>query len=147
MPYVTELIWLQSLFKEHGVFLPQTPTLWCDNTSTTYVPHGEPSLPCMPELSTSQWISTLYVTVELPNLYPFIFFVYQRQGGWHFYQPLPSYRFQLLRSNLNIQPLLLRMRGPIEDYKLNLFCEEDTNVAKDFEQSNSKQPKSDKDKN
>jgi hypothetical protein len=39
------------------------------------------------------------------------------------------------------------MRGPIEDYKLNLFCEEDTNVAKDFEQSNSKQPKSDKEKN
>jgi hypothetical protein len=32
-----ELIWLQSLLCELGVFLPTLPTLWCDNIGYTYL--------------------------------------------------------------------------------------------------------------
>ncbi|KAF5458503.1 hypothetical protein F2P56_022526 [Juglans regia] len=32
-----ELIWLQSLFGQLGLFLPDPPTLWCDNLGATYM--------------------------------------------------------------------------------------------------------------
>jgi hypothetical protein len=32
-----ELKWLQSLLKELGVFLPPTPTLWCENIGITHL--------------------------------------------------------------------------------------------------------------
>lgn len=34
---IAELLCLQSLLKELGVFLPKPPTLWCDNLGATYL--------------------------------------------------------------------------------------------------------------
>lgn len=33
----TELIWLQNILEEIGLFHGQLPTLWCDNIKTTYL--------------------------------------------------------------------------------------------------------------
>jgi hypothetical protein len=33
----TEVIWLQSLLKELGVFQPRAPVLWCDNIGVVYL--------------------------------------------------------------------------------------------------------------
>jgi hypothetical protein len=34
---IVELIWIQSLFKELGIFLLATPILYCDNIGATYL--------------------------------------------------------------------------------------------------------------
>lgn len=35
--FVAELIWIQSLLKELGVYQSSTPVLWCDNLGATYL--------------------------------------------------------------------------------------------------------------
>lgn len=32
-----EVLWLQSLLKDLGIFLTDSPTLWCDNLRATYL--------------------------------------------------------------------------------------------------------------
>jgi hypothetical protein len=106
-----EVTWLQSLLRELGLFLPNSPTLWCDNIGATYLTanpvfhartkHIEIDLHFVREKVASGCLSVRFLSTK-------------DQLADVFTKPLVSNRFSLLRSNLNVTSLPLRLRGPIE---------------------------------
>ena len=107
-----ELIWLQSLLWELGLFLPNSPILWCNNIGATY-------------LSTNPMFHARTEHVEID--YHFVrekvarrdldvrFLSSKDQLADALTKPLSSTCFSFLHSKLNVQPLSLSLRGSIED--------------------------------
>lgn len=95
----TELLWIQSLFRELGVILPSAPILYCDNIGATYL-SSNPAF----------YARTKHIEID----YHFVrdcvasktlvvkFLLSKDQLANILNKPLVSHRFQLLRSTLNV---------------------------------------------
>ena len=100
------------MLQELGVFLKAPPTLWCDNISATYLTansvfhartkHIEIDLHFVRDKVASGCLTVKFISSK-------------DQVADVFTKPLVSTRFALLRDNLTVRVLPLRLRGPIED--------------------------------
>ena len=93
-----KLTWLQSLLQELSVFLKAPPTLWCDNISATYL------------------IANPVFHAQTKHIEIDLHFVRDSKDQVVdvFTKPLVSTWCALLRDNLTVRVLPLRLRGPIE---------------------------------
>ena len=89
---------LQSLLQELGVFFKAPPTLWCDNINATY-------LIANPVFHAR----TKHIEIDLHFVRDS-----KDQVADVFTKPLVSTWCALLRDNLTVRVLPLRLRGPIE---------------------------------
>uniref|UniRef100_A0A2N9FYP7 Reverse transcriptase Ty1/copia-type domain-containing protein n=1 Tax=Fagus sylvatica TaxID=28930 RepID=A0A2N9FYP7_FAGSY len=106
----TEIIWLRSLLSELGLVSSTPPLLWCDNTGATYLTanplfhartkHIEIDVHFVRDLVASNALSIRFISSK-------------DQLADTFTKPLPTAKFILLRDNLNVRELPLRLRGHI----------------------------------
>uniref|UniRef100_A0A2N9ETF7 Reverse transcriptase Ty1/copia-type domain-containing protein n=1 Tax=Fagus sylvatica TaxID=28930 RepID=A0A2N9ETF7_FAGSY len=106
----TEIIWLCSLLSELGLVSSTPPLLWCDNIGATYLTanplfhartkHIEIDVHFVRDLVASKALSIRFISSK-------------DQLADTFTKPLPMAKFTLLRDNLNVRELPLRLRGHI----------------------------------
>uniref|UniRef100_A0A2N9HDB3 Reverse transcriptase Ty1/copia-type domain-containing protein n=1 Tax=Fagus sylvatica TaxID=28930 RepID=A0A2N9HDB3_FAGSY len=106
----TEIIWLCSLLSELGIASSTPPLLWCDNIGATYLTanplfhartkHIEIDVHFVRDLVASKALSIRFISSK-------------DQLADTFTKPLPTAKFTLLRDNLNVRELPLRLRGHI----------------------------------
>uniref|UniRef100_A0A2N9GEP2 Reverse transcriptase Ty1/copia-type domain-containing protein n=1 Tax=Fagus sylvatica TaxID=28930 RepID=A0A2N9GEP2_FAGSY len=106
----TEIIWLRSLLFELGLVSSTPPLLWCDNIGATYLTanplfhartkHIEIDVDFVRDLVASKALSIRFISSK-------------DQLADTFTKPLPTAKFILLRDNLNVRELPLRLRGHI----------------------------------
>jgi hypothetical protein len=106
----TEIIWLCSLLSELGLVSSTPPLLWCDNIGATYLTanplfhartkHIEIDVHFVRDLVASKALSIRFISSK-------------DQLADTFTKPLPTAKFILLRDNLNVRELPLRLRGHI----------------------------------
>jgi hypothetical protein len=106
----TEIIWLRSLLSELGLVSSTPPLLWCDNIGATYLTvnplfhartkHIEIDVHFVRDLVASNALSIRFISSK-------------DQLADTFTKPLPTAKFILLRDNLNVRELPLRLRGHI----------------------------------
>jgi len=105
-----ELIWLQSLLKELGVFLATAPTLFCDNIGATYLS----SNPAFHARTKHIEIDYHFVRDRIALQTLSVKFVSSKdQLADILTKPVVSTRFASLRTNLNVCPNPSKLRGPI----------------------------------
>uniref|UniRef100_A0A2N9F1U5 Reverse transcriptase Ty1/copia-type domain-containing protein n=1 Tax=Fagus sylvatica TaxID=28930 RepID=A0A2N9F1U5_FAGSY len=106
----TEIIWLRSFLSELGLVSSTPPLLWCDNIGATYLTanplfhartkHIEIDVHFVRDLVASNALSIRFISSK-------------DQLADTFTKPLPTAKFILLRDNLNVRELPLRLRGHI----------------------------------
>lgn len=106
----SELAWIESLLREIGFSLAATPTLWCDNLSTTYLTsnpifhsrtkHLELDFHFVRERVAAKSLIVRYISTE-------------DQVADVFTKPLSRHRFQVLRDKLAVFPKPPNLRGVI----------------------------------
>jgi hypothetical protein len=106
-----ELFWIQSLLKELGVFLPTAPILYCDNIGATYLTsnlvfHARTKHIEVDYHFVRDRVAQKSLTVK--------FLSSKDQLADVFTKPLVSARFAHLRTNLNVCPQPLGLRGRIK---------------------------------
>ncbi len=100
------------MLQELGVFLKAPPTLWCDNISATYLTAN----PVFHARTKHIEIDLHFVRDKVASgCFTVKFISSKDQVADVFTKPLVSTRFSLLRDNLTVRVLPLRLRGPIED--------------------------------
>jgi hypothetical protein len=105
-----ELMWIQSLIKELGVFLKSPPTLYCDNIGATY----STSNPIYHERAKHIEIDYHFVPHRVAQKLLIVkFFPSKDQLADVLTKPLVSTRFEFLRTNLNVCSHPLRLKGHI----------------------------------
>ncbi|KAF5465898.1 hypothetical protein F2P56_015863 [Juglans regia] len=106
-----ELLWLQSLLSELGIFLVSPPTLWCDNISATY-------LTLNPVLhSRTKHVELDYHFVwerVVAKTLKVSFIPSKDQIADILTKPLSAARFAQLRSSLTVSPVPLASRGDVK---------------------------------
>ena len=94
-----ELLWLQSLLRELGFFLPRPPVLWCDNIGATYLT-ANPAFHARTKHIEIDFhfvrdrVATRCLTVRYRST--------KDQVADIFTKPLISHHFELLRDKLNV---------------------------------------------
>ena len=107
-----ELNWIQSILHDLRFLLPTSPQLWCNNIGATYLS----SNPLFHARTKHIEIDFHYVRDQvLANKLQVSFLSTKQQLADLLTKPLSSARFQLLRANLHVQDLPIRLRGRIED--------------------------------
>ncbi|GLT71533.1 hypothetical protein SLA2020_435440 [Shorea laevis] len=111
-----ELIWLQSLLRELGVFLHHPPTLWCDNVGATYLTAN----PIFHARTKHIEIDVHFVREKVTNGALVVKFISSKdQLADLFTKALPTARFLNLRDNLNVSTSPLSLRGRIKAHSSN----------------------------
>jgi hypothetical protein len=106
-----ELIWIQSLLKELGVFLPTAPILYCDNIGATYLT----SNPLFHARTKHIEIDYHFVRNRVAQKSLTVKFIPSKdQLADVLTKPLVSARFAHLCANLNVCPKPLGLRGSIK---------------------------------
>jgi hypothetical protein len=106
-----EIQWIQSLFKELGVFLATPPTLWCDNLGATYLTAN----PMFHARTKHIEIDFHFVRDKVASKNLVVHFISTKdQKADIFTKPLVSTRFTTLRDNLSIMVIPLQLRGHIK---------------------------------
>ena len=122
---IAELKWLHSLFCELGVSISSPPTIWCDNIGTTYLS----SNPVFHARTKHVEIDFHFVRDMIANKSISVRFLCSKdQLADLLTKPISSSRFLLLRTKLNVLPILLGLRGRVEDNnqrQLKQKCDKD----------------------
>ncbi|KAF5470759.1 hypothetical protein F2P56_011250 [Juglans regia] len=106
-----ELLWIQSLLKELEIFLPDPPTLWCDNLAATYLSVN----PVLHSRTKHVELDFYFVRDRVATKTLTVSFVPGKdQVADILTKPLSTVRFNLLRSCLTISPVPVGARGAIE---------------------------------
>ena len=107
-----EVMWLTTLLSDLRISQPQPPTLWCDNIGATYLT----SNPLFHARTKHIEIDFHFVRDQVINGQLLVRLISTKdQYADALTKPLPSPRFQLIRSNLRVNSLPLRLRGHVED--------------------------------
>ena len=107
-----EVMWLKTLLSDLHISQPQPPTLWCDNIGATYLT----SNPLFHARTKHIEIDFHFVRDQVLKGQLLVRLISTKdQYADALTKPLPSLRFQLLRSNLRVNSLPLRLRGHVED--------------------------------
>jgi hypothetical protein len=124
-----ELLWVEYLLHDLGVFLPSAPTLYCDNIGATYLS----SNPVYHARTKHIEIDYHFVRDRVAKKTLQVRFLSSKdQIADILTKPLPTVRFCLLRNNLNVAPPTLRLRGAIEASMQDMSAEnEKLNVNSD----------------
>jgi hypothetical protein len=105
-----ELLWIQSLLKELGIFLSTAPILHCDNIGATYLT----SNPIFHARTKHIEIDYHFVRDRVAQKSLIVKFLSSKdQLADILTKPLASTRFAHLRANLNVCPQPLQLRGSI----------------------------------
>jgi hypothetical protein len=103
-----ELLWIQALFRDLGVFLQQAPVLFCDNIGATYLT----SNPAYHARTKHIEIDYHFVRDCVASKTLVVNFLSSKdQLADALTKPLASHRFHQLKSNLNVCSPTLRLRG------------------------------------
>jgi hypothetical protein len=103
-----ELLWIQALFRDLGVFLQQAPVLFCDNIGATYLT----SNPAYHARTKHIEIDYHFVRDRVASKTLVVKFLSSKdQLADALTKPLASHRFHQLKSNLNVCSPTLRLRG------------------------------------
>jgi hypothetical protein len=106
-----ELIWLQALFRELGVFLSSAPISFCDNIGATYLS----SNPAFHARTKHISIDYHFVRERVASKTLVVKFLSSKdQVADILTKPLVSHRFNQLKTNLNVCSPTLRLRECIE---------------------------------
>jgi hypothetical protein len=107
-----ELTWLQSLLQELWVYLPNPPTLWCDNISVAYLTAN----PVFHARAKHIEIDLHFIHDKVASGSLHVKFISSKdQVADALTKPLAFSRFASLQDILVIRSLPLRLRGPIEN--------------------------------
>lgn len=107
-----ELTWLQSILTDLRIPVKSCPILWCDNIGATYLS----SNPVFHARTKHIEIDFHYVREQvLAKKLQVSFLSTKHQLADLLTKPLASSRFALLRTNLHVQELPIRLRGRISD--------------------------------
>ena len=107
-----EIIWLQSLLKELGIFLHHKPVLWCDNIGATYLSTN----PFFHARTKHIEIDFHFVRDKVASRSLDIWFLSSKDQTANIStKPLVSARFALLHDKLNVHSLLLSLQGRVKD--------------------------------
>ena len=105
-----KLLWLQSLLRELGFFLPHPPIHWCDNIGATYLTTNPAFRAFTKHIEIDfhfvrDCVATRCLTVRYRST--------KDQVADIFTKPLISHHFELLRDKLNVHSTPFRLRGRI----------------------------------
>jgi hypothetical protein len=105
-----ELIWLQSMLRDLGLFLHSPPTLWCDNIDATYLSAN----PAFHAQTKHIEIDFHFVRDKVASKTLTVRFISSKDNlADIFTKPTSSPYFSLMRTKLNIVSPMFRLRGRI----------------------------------
>jgi hypothetical protein len=105
-----ELLWIQALLKELGLFLSSAPILFCDNIGATYLS----SNPAYHARTKHIEIDYHFVRDRVASKTLMVKFLSSKaQLADVLTKPLVSHRFNFLKTHLNMCPPILRLQGRI----------------------------------
>jgi hypothetical protein len=133
----TELIWLQSLLHDLGIFLPHPPTLWCDNIGATYLSTN----PAFHARTKHIEIDFHFVRNKVASNTLVMRFISSKDNlADIFTKPTTFSPFSLMRTKLNVMCHASRLRGHIEP--ITIKCTEPHKETMATATYSTRQPKS-----